>query len=213
MKSDLTCPVEVVSVAIQRENEDTKDNGQILCYIEFFNLSDKVIDSIQMNIICFDAEDTRLGGRLVRAGVHGEPRERFAGAFAPEHVDGVARVEASVEKVWYQDGVIWRREERNVREYTPNALPPGVNWIGSALSRALMPSAMPVRMIRSGCASAAEQTARAMTSACAAVVNAQRRSRRIPSPPLTRRSGGRNACSRSRRGKTCAAPANRPSKR
>ena len=92
MKSDLTCPVEVVSVAIQRENEDTKDNGQILCYIEFFNLSDKVIDSIQMNIICFDAEDTRLGGRLVRAGVHGEPRERFAGAFAPEHVDGVARV-------------------------------------------------------------------------------------------------------------------------
>ena len=27
MKSDLTCPVEVVSVAIQRENEDTKDNG------------------------------------------------------------------------------------------------------------------------------------------------------------------------------------------
>ena len=125
MKSDLTCPVEVVSVAIQRENEDTKDNGQILCYIEFFNLSDKVIDSIQMNIICFDAEDTRLGGRLVRAGVHGEPRERFAGAFAPEHVDGVARVEASVEKVWYQDGVIWRREERNVREYTPNALPSG----------------------------------------------------------------------------------------
>ena len=125
MKSDLTCPVEVVSVAIQRENEDTKDNGQILCYIEFFNLSDKVIDSIQMNIICFDAQEARLGGRLVRAGVHGEPRERFAGAFAPEHVEGVVRVEASVEKVWYQDGVIWRREERNVREYTPNALPPG----------------------------------------------------------------------------------------
>ena len=125
MKSDLTCPVEVVSVAIQRENEDTNENGQILCYIEFFNLSDKVIDSIQMNIICFDAEDTRLGGRLVRAGAHGEPRERFNGAFAPEHVDGVARVEALVEKVWYQDGVIWRREERNVREYTPNALQPG----------------------------------------------------------------------------------------
>ena len=30
-----------------------------------------------------------------------------------------------MEKVWYQDGVIWRREERNVREYSPNALPPG----------------------------------------------------------------------------------------
>lgn len=40
-------------------------------------------------------------------------------------MENVARVEASVEKVWYQVGVIWRREERNVREYTPNALPPG----------------------------------------------------------------------------------------
>ena len=125
MKSDLTCPVEIVRVTIQWETEDTNENGQILCLIDFFNLSDKVIDSIQMNIICFDAEDQRLGGRLVRAGAHGEPRENFSGAFAPEHVENVARVEAAVEKVWYQDGVIWRREERNVREYSPNALPPG----------------------------------------------------------------------------------------
>ena len=63
MKSDLTCPVEVVHVAIQRETEDTNENGQILCLIDFFNLSDKVIDSIQMNIICFDAEEKRIGGR------------------------------------------------------------------------------------------------------------------------------------------------------
>ena len=125
MKSDLTCPVEIVRVAIQRETEDTNENGQILCLIDFFNLSDKVIDSIQMNIICFDAEEKRIGGRLVRAGAHGEPRENFSGAFAPEHVENVVRVEALVEKVWYQDGVIWRREERNVREYTPNALQPG----------------------------------------------------------------------------------------
>ena len=27
MKSDLTCPVEVVHVAIQRETEDTNENG------------------------------------------------------------------------------------------------------------------------------------------------------------------------------------------
>ena len=110
MKSDLTCPVEIVRVTIQRETEDTNENGQILCLIDFFNLSDKVIDSIQMNIICFDAEDQRLGGRLVRAGAQVSRRENFSGAFAPEHVENVARVEAAVEKVWYQDGVIWRRE-------------------------------------------------------------------------------------------------------
>ena len=77
MKSDLTCPVEIVSVAIDREAGDTNESGQIVCLIEFYNLSEKVIGSIQMNIICFDADDTRLGGRLVRAGVHGDGRAHF----------------------------------------------------------------------------------------------------------------------------------------
>ena len=125
MKSDLTCPVEVTRVTIQRGEDDTKENGQIVCLIEFFNLSEKVIDSLQMNIVCYNAAQERLGGRLVRAAAVGEGRSHFTGAFAPEHVEGAVRVEASVEKVWFQDGVIWRREERNVREYTPNALPAG----------------------------------------------------------------------------------------
>lgn len=124
MKSDLTCPVEITKVTVSREQtEDT--NEQIVCLIEFFNLSSKVIDSLQMNIICFDEDGLRLGGRLVRAAATGEPREHFSGTFMPERVDGAVRVDASVEKVWFKDGVIWRREERNVREYTPNNLPEG----------------------------------------------------------------------------------------
>lgn len=127
MKSDLTCPVEVVSVRIRQETpaQGGAEKTPLLCVIEFFNLSEKVIDSIQMNIICYDAQDARIGGRLVRATARGEGRARFSGAFAPDRVEGVARVDASVEKVWFQDGVVWRREERNVREYTPNALPEG----------------------------------------------------------------------------------------
>ena len=125
MKSDLTCPVEITKVTVNREKEDTKEREQIVCLIEFFNLSDKVIDSLQMNIICFDAENTRLGGRLVRAAAAGEPRAHFSGTFMPDRVDGAVRVEAAVEKVWFKDGVIWRREDRNVREYTPNQLPEG----------------------------------------------------------------------------------------
>ncbi len=125
MKSDLTCPVEVVSIEIQRENGDTNENGLIVCLIDFYNLSEKAVDSIQMNLICYNAENVRLGGRLVRASARGEGRTRFSGAFMPEHVDDTVRVEASVEKVWFQDGVIWRREEENVREYMPNQLPEG----------------------------------------------------------------------------------------
>ena len=123
MKSDLTCPVEIVSVQVKEQEGGPE--GQIVCLIDFFNLSTKVIDSLQMNIICFDEQGKRLGGRLVRAAVMAEGRTHFSGSFAPEHVDGAVRVESAVEKVWYQDGVLWRREERNVREYTPNALPQG----------------------------------------------------------------------------------------
>jgi len=125
MKSDLTCPVEITKVTVNREKEENKEREQIVCLIEFFNLSEKVIDSLQMNIICFDAENTRLGGRLVRAAATGEARAHFTGTFMPDRVDGAVRVEAAVEKVWFKDGVIWRREERNVREYTPNHLPEG----------------------------------------------------------------------------------------
>ena len=130
MKSDLTCPVEVVRVSIREEEpqeqpEGGQQGGQIVCEIEFANLSEKETASIQMNIICFDADGSRIGGRLVRATAEGEPRGRFTGVFMPEHVSGTARVEAAVEKVWFRDGVVWRREERNVREYTPNQLPEG----------------------------------------------------------------------------------------
>lgn len=125
MKSDLTCPVEITKVTVNREARDTKESEQIVCLIEFFNLSERIIDSLQMNIICFDEQGTRLGGRLVRTAVKGEGRACFSGAFVPEHVDGAVRVEASVEKVWFEGGMLWRREERNEREYTPNALPEG----------------------------------------------------------------------------------------
>lgn len=151
MKSDLTCPVEVISVAVRREEvkakaepkvptalEDAASESeleasaleeevreQIVCEIEFRNLCEKETASIQMNIICFDADNQRLGGRLVRSAADGAPRGSFSGLFMPEHVDGTSRVEASVEKVWFKDGMLWRREERNVREYTPNQLPEG----------------------------------------------------------------------------------------
>ena len=108
------------------QEEPAPVQEQILCEIEFLCLIDKVIESVQMNIVCFDAENARLGGRLVRAHVHElEAPGRFAGVFMPEHVDGTVRVEAAVEKVWFKDGVVWRREERNVREYKPNTLPEG----------------------------------------------------------------------------------------
>ena len=57
MKRDLTCPVEIVSVSIQRDTGDTKESGPIICLIDFYNLSEKEIDSIQMNIICFGSDD------------------------------------------------------------------------------------------------------------------------------------------------------------
>ncbi len=125
MKSDLTCPVEVVGVKIRRDEENTNDNGRIVCLIEFFNLSEKPVDSLQLNIVGYGDTGERIGGRFVRATAKGEGRTRFEGTFVPDHLDGAVRIDANIEKVWFADGVIWRREERNEREYTPNALAPG----------------------------------------------------------------------------------------
>lgn len=128
MKSDLTCPVEVVGVSVRRETAQGPQGEayeQVLCDIEFSNLSAKEVDSIQMNLLCFDGQGKRLGGRFVRAVASGAPRAHFFGIFMPDHVEETARVEAAIEKIWFRDGVIWRREERNIREYTPNDLPEG----------------------------------------------------------------------------------------
>ena len=125
MKSDLTCPIEVMHVQITSE---PRENGaeQVVCTIDFRSLEpDKTVDSVQMNIVCYSDDGMRLGGRLVRAHAHDRQGDDFSGTFCPEHVNGTSRVEASVEKVWFNDGVIWRREERNVREYQPNHLPEG----------------------------------------------------------------------------------------
>ena len=125
MKCDLTCPIEVVCVQISVE---TRDNGaeQVVCAIDFHSLeSEKTVDSVQMNIVCYSADEMRLGGRLVRARAREMNGTEFMGTFRPEHVNGTARVDASVEKVWFTDGVVWRREERNVREYQTNQLPEG----------------------------------------------------------------------------------------
>ncbi len=125
MKSDLTCPVEILSAEIHNESNESSGSGRIVCLIDFLNLSEKEINSIQLNVVCYNSDNDRLGGRLIRAAVHGDAKSMFTGAFVPEHVDGVTRIESSVEKVWYSDGVLWRREERNVREYEPNLLNEG----------------------------------------------------------------------------------------
>ena len=127
MKSDLTCPVEITGASIERVE---KNDGSIICVLDFVNLSDRQIQSIQMNILCFGEDGERLGGRLVRSAVEGAPNAAFSGRFVPDHVDATARIEAAVEKIWYRDGMVWRREERNVREYEPNLLP-----VGSELDR------------------------------------------------------------------------------
>ena len=124
MRSDLTCPVEIIGVDIVRV-EQKEQQERVACAIRFANLADRHVSSIQMNIRCFDVGGVRLGGRLVRAAVSAEPFSDFSGEFIPEHVSGVARVEASVEKIWYQDGMLWRREERNVFAYESNLLPQG----------------------------------------------------------------------------------------
>ncbi len=119
MKIDLTCPAEVWRYEKPRE-------GFAACALTLYNLTDKLISSVEVTLVLLDQageEQTRL---IYRAhDLHGAPAKTFQVTVPLEGEAAPAAVEAVVEKIWYDDSSVWRRGKNALREYTPNALPSG----------------------------------------------------------------------------------------
>ena len=103
MKIDLTCPVELWHFKMP-----TADNP--VCMVQLYNLSEKTVVSIQACYLCYDEEGDQTARHV----------ERVQGLSAPTHCafemsveveEGVnaAGMELLIEKVWFEDGTIWRR--------------------------------------------------------------------------------------------------------
>ena len=85
MKVDLSCPIELWEYTLPAEDKP-------VCSFTFFNLGEKAISSIQIELTCFDLEGTVLARKTERPMALGaQARERFAIEVATEeqNVDSV----------------------------------------------------------------------------------------------------------------------------
>ena len=119
MKIDLTCPVELWQYAMP-----TDDDAE--CTFVMNNLSDKVVVSVQVALACYDHEDELIFRQSERVlGLKAGVGERFTVVILPSEWRGVEGVDLVIEKVWFDDSTVWRKENAQLAHYTPNAIPSG----------------------------------------------------------------------------------------
>ena len=113
---DLTCPAEVFRTLLP-----TKEIPAAT--LTLFNLSDRVIVSVEVMLHLLDKNGSETEKLSYRGrALNGRPHSTFM-MTVPCTAAGVIAAEVSIEKVWFQDNEVWRRNPVNVVEYTPNALP------------------------------------------------------------------------------------------
>ncbi len=117
MKIDLTCPVELWRYELPTETDD-------VCRLLLYNLSDKDVASLQVTLAGYDANNEALSRQVERLqGVSGERKSTFEVGIVMEGGAQAAGMELVIEKVWFDDGTIWRRGNAHLSEYVPNTLP------------------------------------------------------------------------------------------
>ncbi len=114
---DLSCPAEVFRTALPSAEIPAAT-------VTLFNLSDRVIASVEVLLRLLDKE----GGETERLAfrgraLNGRPHSTFLLTVPCAFSAGLKSLDVTVEKVWYADNETWRRDPANAVEYTPNTLP------------------------------------------------------------------------------------------
>ena len=117
MKIDLTCPVELWRYELPTQADEP-------CRLLLYNLSDKDVTSIQVTLAGYDAQGEIISRQVERLqGINGTQKTAFEVGIAMEGGEQAAGMELVIEKVWYDDGIVWRRGNAHLSEYMPNTLP------------------------------------------------------------------------------------------
>ena len=117
MKIDLTCPVELWRYQLPTQAEEA-------CTLLLYNLSEKDVTSIQVTLAGYDAQGEVLSRQVERLqGLEGTRKTAFEVSIAMEGGEQAAGMELVIEKVWFDDGIVWRRGNAHLSEYVPNTLP------------------------------------------------------------------------------------------
>ena len=117
MKIDLTCPVELWRYELPTQADEP-------CSLLLYNLSDKDVSSIQVTLAGYDAQGEVISRQVERLqGINGTQKTAFEVGIAMEGGEQAAGMDFVIEKVWYDDGIVWRRGNAHLSEYVPNTLP------------------------------------------------------------------------------------------
>ena len=117
MYIDLTCPAEVFQALLP-----TKDIPAVS--LTLFNLSDRVIVSAEVTLRLLGAGGAEKEKIVFRGrALHGRPRSTFPMNVPCSQTEGIREAEVTLEKIWFADNAVWRRDPTNKVQYTPNALP------------------------------------------------------------------------------------------
>ena len=117
MLIDLTCPAEIFGTKMP-----TEDIPAVT--LTLYNLSDRVIASVEVTVRMLSAAGAEKERMTFRGrALNGRPHSTFAMNVPMSVFPGVSSAEVMIEKVWFADNDVWRRNESEETEYEPNALP------------------------------------------------------------------------------------------
>lgn len=119
MKIDLSCPVELWHFKLPSSADPA-------VYLHLFNLGHKAVNSVQAAFLCFNEKGEKLSRQVERVqGLSGDGRSAFEMRALVEDGPIASSMDFIIEKVWYTDGTVWRRNVNDMAEYTPANLPKG----------------------------------------------------------------------------------------
>ena len=117
MRIDLSCPAEIFRVELP--TAEIPAAGLMM-----FNLSDRVIVSAEVTLRLLTASGGEQERLVYRArALNGRPHSTFRMNVPCTPADSIRSSEVTIEKVWFADNAVWRRESGQAVEYTPNDLP------------------------------------------------------------------------------------------
>jgi len=119
MRIDLSCPAEILRAELPTAEEPW-------IRILILNGTDRGINSCEATAKVLDREGRELGRTVHRArALAGRPYGTFLMTIPMEPIEGAAGIEARLDKAWFEDNDVWRRNEAAEIEYEDNMLPPG----------------------------------------------------------------------------------------
>ena len=119
MRIDLSCPAEILRTEMPEKDRPWAE-------LTLMNGTDRGIDSCEATVRLLDGEGKELGRAVHRArALAGRPYGTFRMTVPLEPGPGAATAEARLDKVWFEDHDVWRRNEKTETEYEENTLPPG----------------------------------------------------------------------------------------